>query len=48
MANECPECGRIMSDRERDEQGACNDCYADPVEPDGEWDGDWIYAEEDH
>lgn len=45
MANECPECGRIMSDRERDEQGAC---YADPVEPDGEWDGDWTYAEDDH
>lgn len=24
---ECPYCGRIMSNREHDEQGACNDCY---------------------
>lgn len=23
---ECPGCGRIMSHRERDEQGICNDC----------------------
>jgi len=25
---ECPGCGRIMSYREADEQGACNDCAA--------------------
>ena len=24
---ECPYCGRIMTWREKDEQGACNDCY---------------------
>jgi hypothetical protein len=24
---ECPYCGRVMSDREAAEQGACNDCY---------------------
>jgi len=23
----CPGCGRVMSDREAGEQGACNDCY---------------------
>ena len=23
----CPSCGRIMSYRERFEQGECNDCY---------------------
>jgi len=23
---ECPRCGRVMSIREADEQGACNDC----------------------
>jgi NMD protein affecting ribosome stability and mRNA decay len=28
MTNECPDCGRIMSDRERDEQRVCDDCYA--------------------
>jgi len=24
---ECPHCGRVMSKRERAEQGACNECY---------------------
>jgi hypothetical protein len=23
----CPYCDRVMTWRERDEQGACNDCY---------------------
>lgn len=23
----CPTCGRVMSRREKEEQGACNDCY---------------------
>lgn len=23
----CPYCGRVMSNRESAEQGACNDCY---------------------
>lgn len=23
----CPHCGRVMSDREKAEQGACNDCH---------------------
>lgn len=45
MTNECPECGRLMSDRERDEQALCDDCYEDPVD-EGAWDGDWTYAED--
>lgn len=47
MTNQCPHCGRIISDRERDEQGACDDCYDDPADSD-EWDGDWTYAEDYH
>lgn len=29
----CPYCGRVMTWREKDEQGACNDCYGggDPL-----------------
>jgi ribosomal protein L37AE/L43A len=23
----CPYCGRVMSKREAEEQGSCNDCY---------------------
>jgi len=26
-APRCPYCGRVMSNREKAEQGACNDCY---------------------
>lgn len=25
---ECPNCGRVMSFREHDEQGSCSDCYS--------------------
>lgn len=29
---ECPYCGRVMSFREEDEQGACNDCSGGPAD----------------
>jgi ribosomal protein L37AE/L43A len=29
----CPYCGRIMSNREADEQGACNDCNGGAYDP---------------
>jgi hypothetical protein len=29
----CPGCGRVMSLREKAEQGACNDCYGGPYWP---------------
>jgi hypothetical protein len=34
----CPSCGRVMSQRERDEQGVCDECecYRDEIGYEGE------------
>lgn len=36
-APKCPSCGRIMSNREAAEQGACNDCSGGAYDPGARW-----------
>lgn len=37
----CPYCQRVMTYREKDEQGCCNDCHDNATWPDGNPNADY-------
>lgn len=49
----CPSCGLVMSKREAEEQGACNECRPDQQfdqperDYDGAFDGNTVYSDAD-